>query len=394
MQQVDVLIVGAGPAGSTLSHFLHLSNIEHLLIDKALFPRDKTCGDGLTVDVLNVLKRINPELLALFKEQNEMLPSWGFCFHGPKGQEVRYDFRDAGVPIAPFFTSRRIDLDQFLIDQLPQGGSGRFSAATELQGLERNEQGFIAKIKREDTVEFIQCRIVIGAEGEKPVVTRHLGLEHFRKKENLLAAIRVYYKDIKDFHPGNHLEFFFDPAIMPGYLWAFPLTNNEANTGLGMLSADISARKINMKKRFFEVIERNPRIAARFAGAEALEKPQGWGLPTMSKSRVIGGDGYALIGDAGGMIESFTGKGIGPGMMSARIASEFIERAFAEQNFNFEGFHHYMYDYYSSEMKNTYRLQKGLRFPWLVNPIMSMATWSVVERNAKDRMIKEFLRWV
>jgi len=102
MLHTKVLIVGAGPAGATLSHFLEKEKVDHLLVDKAAFPRDKICGDGITVDVLNVLKRIGPDLLRKFDEQTEMLPSWGFCFHAANGRELRYDFKDDGFPYAPF----------------------------------------------------------------------------------------------------------------------------------------------------------------------------------------------------------------------------------------------------------------------------------------------------
>lgn len=394
MHKVDVLIVGAGPAGSTLSHFLHKLNIDHLLIDKQAFPRDKVCGDGLTIDVLNVLKRISPELLEKFSRENEMLPCWGFSFNGMKGQELRIDFKDSGLPIAPFFTSRRMDLDDFLIRELPKNGSGRFSPETELKDLVRTENGFIATVQKPSGLEKIESKIVIGAEGEKPVVTRYLGIEAFREKETLIAAIRIYYKGMQGFHEGNHLEFFFDKELIPGYFWAFPLTNGEANTGLGMLSTAISARRINLKKSFEELIHRNPYLAPRFEGAEAIEKPQGWGLPTMSPRRKIGGDGYALIGDAGGMIEAFTGKGIGPGMMSARIASEHIEEAFKSKQFDFSGYHDHMYRYYRSEIVNSYRLQNGLQSAWLLNSVMSLASWSPILKYAKDKMIRDFSKWV
>lgn len=394
MIDVDVCIVGAGPAGSTLSHFLNKLNIDHLLVDKSAFPRDKICGDGITVDVLNVLKRISPELLEKFANNSQMLASWGFCFNGPKGQEMRFDLHGSGLNVAPFYTAKRLELDDFLVAELPQNGSGRFWPETEVKGIDDLGDSFQLKLHQKGEEIRVRSKLVIGAEGEKPIVTRYLGLEHFREKEHLCAAIRVYYKNVEGFHPNNHLEFFFDKSLLPGYFWAFPLRGNEANVGLGMHSKAIAERKVNLKKMLNEVIERNPYIGPRFESAEAMETVKGWGLPLISPKRRIGGDRYALIGDAAGMVEAFTGKGIGPGMMSARILSEHIEEAFKSQNFDFSGYHDHMYRYYKSEIKNSYRLQKSLKHSWIINPVMSVGAWSSLTRMAEDRMIRDFSKWV
>lgn len=394
MQDVDVCIVGAGPAGSTLSHFLTKAKIDHLLVDKSAFPRDKICGDGLTIDALNVLKRISPELLEKFSQQAQMLPSWGFCFNGPKGQQLRYDFRDSGLKVAPFFTAKRMDLDAFLVAELAAEGSGRFWPETEVIGIDDLGDSFRVQMQQDDKHISVQAKVVIGAEGEKPIVTRFLGLEHFREKENLMAAIRVYYKNVEGFHPGNHLEFFLDRKVIPGYFWTFPLAGNQANVGLAMPSKVIAEGKINLKKRMEEVMQGNPVIKERFKSAEAIESIKGWGLPLMSPKRQIGGDRYALIGDAAGMIEAFTGKGIGPGMMSARILSEHLERAFVSNNLDFRPYHEHMYRYYKNEIKNTYRLQKNLKHSWLLNPIMSIGAWNALSRPVEQRMLRDFLKWL
>lgn len=393
MQQTDVCIIGAGPAGASLSHFLSKEKIDHVLIDKAEFPRDKICGDGITVDVLNVLKRIDPELLREFTDESRMLPSWGFCFHASNGRELRYDFKDDGFPYAPFYTSRRSDLDNFLFRKLPRGHA-RVLTGTKVTGIERQEQALEVQYQNAEGQHQLMAKMVIGAEGEKPVVTRYLNLPHYRQKRHLIGALRVYYKNVKNFHPNNHLEFFFDKKLLPGYFWAFPLSENEANVGLGMVSSAISNKKINLKKELELILQSNGQIGSMFAEAEPLEKPRGWGLPIITQAREIAGERYALIGDAAGMIEPFTGKGIGPGMMSARICSEHIAEALKNKDYNLKPYQEHMYRYYSGEIKTGYTLQKGLRYPAALNAVIGLSNLASIKTWSHNKMSREWDKWM
>lgn len=389
----DICIIGAGPAGATLSHFLTKEKINHVIIDKSSFPRDKICGDGITVDVLNVLKRISPDMLEMFTQESEMLPSWGFCFHGANGKELRYDFRDQGFKYAPFYTSRRLDLDNFLVKNLNQQ-YGTLLSESEVTGLERDQQGVTVHYCKAGTAYTLRCKVVVGAEGEKPIVTRHLDLPHFREKQHLIGALRVYYKNVKGFDLGNHLEFFFDKELLPGYFWSFPLTNGEANVGLGMVSTSISDKKINLKKMLSRVMENNQKVAAMFADAEPLENPRGWGLPLITPKRNIAGERYALIGDAAGMIEPFTGKGIGPGMMSARICSEHLTRAIKEKNYDLTSYQKHMYRYYKGEIRTGYILQKSLKYPFALNSVLGLSNLSAIKNWTQNKMITEWKKWM
>ncbi len=389
----EVVIVGAGPAGATLSHFLSKKKIPHLLLEKSIFPRDKICGDGLTVDVLNCLQRIDPQLLEEFMAESEMLPSWGFCFHSANGKELRYDFKNDGFKVAPFYTSRRLDLDHFLIKKLnPKFCS--FYPTTEITGIEREPEGLKFWYKNGMGTQTAKTKIIIGAEGEKPVVSKLLGLSHFRQKKNLIGALRIYYKNVQGFHQNNHLEFFFDKRMLPGYFWIFPLTENTANVGLGMVSSQLSKRKVNLKKNLAEIIESHPRISEMMQNAEPLEKPRGWGLPLITPQRKIAGKNYSLIGDAAGMIEPFTGKGIGPGMVSARLCADHIEASLLSKNYDLSGYENHVYRYYKNEIKTGYFLQKTLRNKHFVNILMGAMNSPKIKQWSHQKMVRDWKKWI
>jgi geranylgeranyl reductase family protein len=389
----EICIVGAGPAGASLSHFLSKKEIPHILIDKATFPRDKVCGDGITIDVMHTLKRMGGDMLGDFLSHADMDPSWGFCFRSANGRQLRYDFKDAGFPFSPFYTTKRLDLDNYLVQKLDQRYC-TFLGNTKVVGLERDEKHVKVQYQNKEGKGEVTTKIIIGAEGEKPIVTRHLGLDHYREKKHLIGAIRVYYKNVKGFHPNKHLEFFFDKDLLPGYFWAFPLPNGEANVGLGMVSTAISKRKVNLKEIFFQMLETHPVISEMFAEAEALEKPKGWGLPTVTPQRIIAGDRYALIGDAAGMIEPFTGKGIGPGMVSGRICSEHLENALKSKNYNMMDYHQHMYRYYKEEIRVGYMIQKTLKYPAVLNSVFSLASISAFQKWSHSTMVKSWKQWM
>jgi len=394
MEKFAVGIIGAGPAGATLAHFLAKARIPHVLIDKATFPRDKICGDGITLDVVNVLKRISPALLDQFVAEQEVIPSWGFSFHAPNGREIRHDFKSDGFNYAPFYTARRLTLDDFLVKTLTESYTA-FRPQTTVKHLHYVDEGVQLHLqKHTGEEEELQVKYVIGAEGEKPVVSKHLGLKPYRHKDHLIGALRVYYRGVEGFHPHQHLEFFFDKRLIPGYFWAFPLSHGEANVGLGMVSREASLKKANLKKLLREVIATNPTIAPMFAQAEPIEKPVGWGLPTMTPARNIAGKRFALIGDAAGMIEPFTGKGIGPGMMSARICSEHLISALSANETSLQSYAAHMYRYYKSEAWWGYTFQKTLRYAPALNTLARVHALGPFNRWAHQKMTREWQQWI
>src|SRR5205823_3429444 len=115
----------------------------------------------------------------------------------------------------------------------------------------------------------VHTQLIVGAEGDRSIVARQLA--GFRKQDQYYCAgLRAYFKGVKNFHQQNYIELHFIKELLPGYLWIFPLPNGEANVGVGMLSAAVSRRKVNLKKVMMDAILYNPVIKDRFHHAEMI----------------------------------------------------------------------------------------------------------------------------
>ena len=121
MKDVEILISGAGPAGAATSLFLSKLKIPHTIIDKASFPRDKICGDALSGKVVQVLNKIDSQIINEISENtNQYTGSYGLCFFAPNGKklEVPFSMNPNTLKNAPGFISRRINFDNFLFNKL------------------------------------------------------------------------------------------------------------------------------------------------------------------------------------------------------------------------------------------------------------------------------------
>lgn len=373
--ETDVVIIGAGPAGSTTSHFLSKYKIPHIIIDKAEFPRDKICGDGLSGKVVSVLEDLNPEWLdEMQNDSRHFLDSWGVRFVAPNGNAIDLPFRtnQEKPRRAPGFISKRYYFDYFLFSRLNQGFASVFTGMA-LTDIEQAEDGLILHLKKGDQTIEGKARLVVAADGDHSVIARklaHQRLEPF----SYYAGVRAYYKNVSEMHPKNFIELHFLPECLPGYFWIFPLPNNEANVGVGILSSDIKKKHLDIKDILRRAVEFNPTIRDRFRDAKLIDPVKGWRLPLAIEKRSVSGAHYLLTGDAGALIDPFTGEGIGNAMLSGQIAAGVIQQAVKEHNFSASFLKQYdqqLYQAMWSELSLSRTLQKLVRRRWLFNFVIN-----------------------
>lgn len=300
MIETTVCIIGAGPAGAATALQLHQYGISCVVVDKAVFPRDKVCGDGLSGKTLAALNRIDKnigERLSAFALKED---SWGVTFVAPNrafldmGYKPNYDKNKEAT--AAGFVCKRIDFDNFLVEEMKLCNSIQLIQGQSVDKYKLGEDGYLLSNAGGDFQ--IKAQLVIVANGAHSGFTKEVANIHMEPK-HYCAGVRAYYKNVSGLHKDGFIELHFLKTLLPGYFWIFPLPNGEANVGVGILSDTVRKKKLNLKKMLLDTVENDPLLKERFKEAELIDNIDGYGLPLGSKKRVISGERYMLVGGCG-----------------------------------------------------------------------------------------------
>ena len=312
VRDVDVLIVGAGPAGCAAALTLTRSGVSVVVIDKATFPRDKICGDGLTTSALRELDALGLD--------PAMVPSWinvdDVIVRSPSGREVVFPMpRDGGVYAA---VSRRRDLDAALV------------ALTRASGVEINENVTLDSVVQSDTNAVVttndgdsfRASYVIAADGMWSPTRKALGIAEpgYRGEWH---AFRQYFRNVSP-RAARELVVWFEPDLLPGYAWSFPLADGTANVGFGILRDDSSYNVNAMGPLWREFLQR-PHVR-EFLGpdAEPESSHRAWPIPARVDRIALSCERTLFVGDAAAATDPMTGEGIGQALLTGRWAAEAI----------------------------------------------------------------------
>jgi geranylgeranyl reductase family protein len=377
MRHVEICILGAGPGGATAALHLAKAGQNVLLVDKAVFPRDKICGDALSGKVLSELRRLRPELLRDLSGASTQVPSWGIDFFAPNGRRLAVPFKPAFNPAldpAAGHVMKRLDFDDFLVRAVRQKPEIELLEGVDITQHERTADGrWLLRTAAGEAL--ASARLLLVANGAQSAFARQIA-GHALEPEHHCAGVRAYYEGVTGLSPDNFIELHFIKDFLPGYLWVFPLPNGQANVGVGMLTKSVSAKKVNLRERLLEMLDTHPALKERFRGATRLGPIRGFGLPLGSKRRLISGDGYLLLGDAASLIDPFSGEGISHAMVSGRHAADWATRALAAHDTSAAFLEQYdaaVYRRLGQELRLSYWLQRLLQFPALFNFVANRA---------------------
>lgn len=309
----DVVIVGAGPAGSTAAIHLARKGYSVLLLDKDEFPRDKVCGDGLIPDTIAALKRA---------DLYEQVQSIGFeTFVGTVYSPSRITFDVRGQ----FITLKRILLDDLIVKKaLSSGAQFCKCKVTDIEVLPDNN----IAISLADTRERVQSRIVFIATGANVELPTKLDLVNNANPS--AVALRCYVRSSVEL---DRLVISYDRSIAPGYAWIFPLGNDEFNIGCGIAYRGNKAARTNLREVFRHFVENFPLAAEIMRRADSMMPMKGAMLRCGLKGTYAKGSGSILVlGESIGTTFPFTGEGIGKAMETGELAAEVACEALESQN--------------------------------------------------------------
>jgi len=363
--QHDIIVVGGGPAGTTAALYANRAGLKTLIIDKDRFPRDKTCGDAIGGKAVDILRD-----LGLLSDV-ERLPSVrvrGVVFGGTDHTEADINIINERRPdVAGYVIPRKV-YDDFMFSQCRREGVECREGWEAYDIIRENDVvcGIKALEPSSGAQQELRSPIVMGADGYKSIISRRLGFFD-PDPDHTILAVRCYFESVSGL--SDKIELHYIASILPGYFWIFPVENDMANVGVGMLVRPMQRKRVNLVRALDEAIG-SDHFAHRFRRATRVTKPAGWQLPVGSKKRPCAGGGFMLLGDAAGLVDPFTGEGIGNAMFSARLAVEVARTAFEQRDFSAASLARYedrLWRALGDEFKVSSRMQKLGRMQPLLN---------------------------
>ena len=367
----DVIIVGAGPAGSTAALYAHKLGLNCILLDKAVFPRDKICGDALSGKSVRLMRELN---LLEGVEKLEGSEINRITFGSPSHSQ--FDVHLKGNKNNDFITKgyvvpRKI-FDNFLFKKADEITETRQGFTVNDIIYQNDNISGVKGTNIEGKEEILNAPIIMGCDGANSIIARKLGLYEM-DMENTAVAIRCYYEGVEGL--SNQIELHYVSEVKPGYFWLFPAGNGKANIGIGLSKNDAKKEDRTLRQIMDEIVQ-SDYFRSRFGNARPLEKPVGWNLPLGRIQRKNHGNGFMLLGDAAGLVDPFTGEGIGNAMVAAKHAMQVASKAKNHKDYSERSFSEYdqlLWDDIGGELRTSTKLQSLARSSFLLNFVINRA---------------------
>ncbi len=313
----DAVVVGAGPAGSAAAITLARAGRDVLLVDKARFPRDKCCGDGLTTGAVRWLERLGLRPQGV----RSWTPVEDIWIRSPSGRVARYPLpRGHGSYGA---VARRVDLDAALVEEARRAGA-EVRDGHSLVGVDTGGAGSWTIELEVEGLGTVRTRYAIAADGMWSPLRKQAGLLEDHAYRGEWHAFRQYFTDVTG-PAAEQLWVWFEPALLPGYAWSFPLPGGAANVGFGVRRGP-GFRGSVMARLWPEVLAL-PHVRELLGPHARPAAPhRAWPIPArLARSALAGAGGRVLLaGDAARASDPMTGEGIAQALETGALAARAI----------------------------------------------------------------------
>ncbi len=329
-QDADVIVVGAGPAGSATAYHLARAGHSVLLLEKTAFPREKVCGDGLTPRAVTALVSMGIDT----SPEAGWLHNKGLRIIGG-GMRLELPWPELASHPSYGLVRPRSDFDDLLARQAVKAGAV-LRENTAVTGPVLDRAGRITGVttKGESGEQTYSAPLVVAADGNSSRLALAMGLEK-RDDRPMGVAVRTYYTSPR--HDDDWLESWLElwdrgddgkDRLLPGYGWIFGVGDGTSNVGLGILNTSTAWGKVDYKDLLRRWLDQTPEEWG-FREENRTQPVRGAALPMGFNRQPHYANGMLLVGDSGGMVNPFNGEGIAYAMESGEIAAEVIAQALA-----------------------------------------------------------------
>jgi geranylgeranyl reductase family protein len=337
-EHADVIVVGAGPSGSSTAYHLANAGLDVLLLEKTSFPREKVCGDGLTPRGVKQLIRMGVDITPRSPEHPDgWLRNKGLRILGG-GMRLQLDWPELAEYPSYGLVRTRMDFDQLLANRAVEAGARLRENANVDEPIVDPRTGRIVGVTARRTLpdgtkrqQEFRAPLVVAADGNSTRLSIAMGLRR-REDRPMGVAYRTYYRSPR--HEDDYLESWLElwdgQRLLPGYGWIFGMGDGTSNVGLGILNTSESFRGVDYRQLLRRWLANMPTDWG-FVEENRTHPVRGAALPMGFNRQPHYTRGLLLVGDAGGMVNPFNGEGIAYAMESGALAAEVITQAVGRQ---------------------------------------------------------------
>lgn len=320
----DAVVVGGGPGGATTAYWLAKAGRRVLVVDKATFPREKVCGDGLTPRAVRCL-----EDMGVKTEGAEWSRVDGLRIYG-SGLVLDLPWPELATLPNYGLVRTRFDFDSLLLDRAREAGATVWEE-TNVERPVTDASGVVTgvAVARGGDHATIEAPVVIASDGASSRFAMALGGRRLESRP-MGVAMRAYYRSPRsqERYFESFLELWAGDHLLPGYGWIFPLPDGTVNVGLGLLSTSPHFQQTDYKRMLEDWVSGLPEEWG-FTRENRVGKPRGGPLPMGFNRSLLARPGLIVVGDAAGAVNPFNGEGIAYAMETGRLAARAADVALA-----------------------------------------------------------------